>query len=150
MVIAGVWIPEVNSPLPPSLSLPLPSCFFFPASPPMSSSRVPHWRAPPPSRPLPGKPLPGGPAPCPCPCPRAPRPGHALSLPQLRPSRVPRPRPGRAPRRAPDRAPALPEPVPRRPRAPCSYTVRVPSARVAYSRACDRSRATFNSRLNPF
>jgi hypothetical protein len=37
----------------------------------------------------------------------------------------------------------LPEPVPR-PRAPRACTVRMPSARAARSRACDRSRTALN------
>jgi hypothetical protein len=85
-----------------------------------------------------------------CAWPRAPRPGRAPAavLRALRPG----PRPlGRVPRPCPrlrPRAP-LPEPVPRQLRATRTCTVRVPSARAAYSRACDRSRAAFNPRFNP-
>jgi hypothetical protein len=53
---------------------------------------------------------------------------------------VPLPAPSRAPACA--RAPAT--------RVPRACMVRVPSARVACSRECDRSRAAFNPRFNPF
>jgi hypothetical protein len=87
----------------------------------------------------------GGSAPARAPLPRrARRPPRALA-PRSCPvgcalAARPRPRP---------RAP-LPEPVPRQPRVPRACTVCVPSACAACSRACDRSRAAFNSRLIPF
>jgi hypothetical protein len=174
-VIAGVWIPEVSSPLPPSLSLPLPLSFFshvrpffFPRRPPSSSAARPCARrrsGPAPAAPLRvlARPLPYR-APVPATSPRrgpvrpraapgvpAARPGRALAARPDPVPRAPQPRPiarlGRAPTRAPSRAPALPVP---RSRALRACTVHAPSTRAACSRTCDRSRAAFNSRLNSF
>jgi hypothetical protein len=200
-VTAGVWIPEVSSP-PLSLALslfPFTSPFFFPVSPPLSSSRAPLAGPAPVARPSSASPSPAAPHPGPArrrphpgpvlgPTLRQPRPSPSLQWPRPNPApRAPRPHPaarpgcarprpsralpclGRAPwphalaapsatplaappavpPTAPSRAPPLPKPVPR-PRAPRACTVRVPSARTACSRACDRSRTVFNSRLNPF
>jgi hypothetical protein len=149
-MIAGVLIPEVSSPSPS----PSPSCSLSPSPSVSSSLRGPCSGAPrlpcalpgepraPASRPRPRAPAPrsGGrtPRPGPAPC-RAPP--HALA--------VPWPRLGCAPLAVHPTTP-VPAPVPRRPRAPRACTARVPSARAACFRACDRSRAVFNSRLNPF
>jgi hypothetical protein len=117
--------PRLASPSPCTRALPAP------ASPRPAAT-------PSPASPLPGEP----PSPASPPRPRAPRLGRALAV-----------RPGRAPPRgsldrAPDRAPARA----RAPatRVPCVCTARVPSARAACSRACDRSRAAFTPRFNPF
>jgi hypothetical protein len=72
--------------------------------------------------------------------------------PCVAPARAPRAlsRPRPCPRPRPHAPLPAPVPVPWRPRAPRACTVCVPSARAACSCACDRSRAAFNSRLNPF
>jgi hypothetical protein len=109
----------------------------------------------PPASPTPAKPLPG----------RAPRarrsPSRALAArpllrpraPWPRPRLHPGPRPGRAlgrmPRPCPGCALARPCPSPcpgsLAPRTACTF--RVPPARAACSRSCDRSRVSFNPRL---
>jgi hypothetical protein len=125
--------PPLPFSLSPSLSLllpllaraPLPSA-APPSAPALPSARAPH---------RPGVPAPGEPLPPPRPASPAPPP------PCLRPRALSRTPPGPqsyAPGRAPAcaRAPAT--------RIPRASTVRVPSARVACSRACDRSRTALN------
>jgi hypothetical protein len=145
-VIAGFGSPKVSffPPLPfslsPSLSLLLPLL----ARAPRPSDTPPSARAPPlgpRARDLPGpaptRPCPAEPAPSRAPTPRSCPGGCAL---------VARPG-GRACPRALGRTPPavpLPTPVPLATRVPRAYTVRVPSARVARSRACDRSRTALN------
>jgi hypothetical protein len=153
--IAGIWIHGGEFSPSPSLSLSLLSLPFF------SPARPPCPRSAPPSAPHPRSPLAPRPAP-------PPRPPHALAPPASPPrpcAAFGEPLPWRLPSPAAPllgREPLGPMPWPCAPRralgrarapatrVPRAYTVRVPSARAACSRACDRSRAAFNPRFNPF
>jgi hypothetical protein len=172
--ITRIWIPGGEF-YPPSPSL-LPLPFFFPCAPfPDPVARAPAGpvpAAPSPSR-APASPAAPSPRPPPASHPRAPAPAAAPSL-RASAARAPAPAavptpveplPQRAPRlgctpAAASRAPCpvpWPRPRPRPCPRPClgdsrlaRRHVRVPPARAARSRECDRARAAFNSLLIHF